>query len=329
MSKIGVILRYMKTMNYQAMFRTINDLHKKTGKSRIWLFADMLHCTRKHGSGYMDYQLFEMYDLTDAQRSTYLTRSRNNAIVKQYNDPEYTHYFHNKSEFNTKFAKYIKRDWALMENKDQAISFLRKHSQFLIKPIAASCGVGIHKAQTADYGSPEQAYDAILASDGQALLEEIVVQHPAVAAIYPGSVNTVRAVTLLKDGIPKVVGTFFRIGNHGKLVDNLNNGGMVVLVDENNGHISMRAMDKEKNIFTHHPSTGTAIQGYTFPDWEAAMDMVREAALVVPQIGYVGWDIAFTENGPLLIEGNDYPGYDLQLPEFTPDKIGFLPKYGV
>ncbi len=329
MGRIKQIFKWMLTMDYKAMFSTVNKIHKNTGKSRLWLFKDMIHCTLKHGSGYMDYELFEMYDLTEAQRATYLTRSRSNAIVKQYNNQDFIHIFHNKDEFNARFDKYIQRDWVLMENKEQSLAFFRKHENFMIKPLDGKCGVGVRKLRVSDFGSPEAAYTQLLASDGHALLEELIIQHPAVAAVYPGSVNTVRAMTLLKDGKAHVIGCFFRIGNHGNHVDNLNNGGMAVPVDENTGHIAMRAMDKEKNIFTHHPSTGTAIQGFTFPDWDAAMNMIKEAAFVVPEVGYVGWDIAFTDKGPTLIEGNEYPGYDLQLPEFTPDKIGFLPKYNV
>ena len=49
---------------------------------------------------------------------------------------------------------------------------------------------------------------------------------------------------------------------------------------------------------------------------------------MVPQVGYVGWDIAVTENGPLIIEGNHFPGHDiLQMPPHVPDKIGMLPTF--
>ena len=45
-------------------------------------------------------------------------------------------------------------------------------------------------------------------------------------------------------------------------------------------------------------------------------------------VRYIGWDVCITPDGPVLIEGNDYPGYDFwQLPEHTPDKIGLLPYY--
>ena len=57
-------------------------------------------------------------------------------------------------------------------------------------------------------------------------------------------------------------------------------------------------------------------------------ELVLKAAMVVPNVKYVGWDVAITPTGPVIIEGNDYPGYDFwQQPEHTPDKIGLLPYY--
>lgn len=330
MKNIGFIVKRIFGMDYRAMFQNIALIHKKTGRSRIWLFQDMIRCTMKHGSGHIDYEQFEMYNMTEAQRATYLTRGRNNAIVKQYNDPAYNHIVHNKDEFNAHFDKYLKRDWALMRDKEKAIAFLANHEDFMIKPLDGSCGLGIRKLKASAFESPEAAYDILWKSDGNALLEELIIQHPAVAAIYPGSVNTVRAVTLYKNGRAHVITTCFRMGNNGNHVDNLNNGGMVVPVDEKTGHISLRAMDKEKKVYSVHPSTGNAIQGFTFPDWEKAMDMVCQAALEITQIGYMGWDIAFTPDGPILVEGNEYPGNGLlQLPEHTPDKIGIMPKFDV
>jgi hypothetical protein len=60
------------------------------------------------------------------------------------------------------------------------------------------------------------------------------------------------------------------------------------------------------------------------------MDMVKAAAVRVPQVGYVGWDVAFGVDGPMLVEGNNFPGHDIyQLPEHTPDKIGMMEKFRV
>ena len=42
---------------------------------------------------------------------------------------------------------------------------------------------------------------------------------------------------------------------------------------------------------------------------EEVKAMAIEAAHIVPQVRYVGWDIAISEKGPCLIEGNEYPGH--------------------
>ena len=39
--------------------------------------------------------------------------------------------------------------------------------------------------------------------------------------------------------------------------------------------------------------------------------MVLEAALVNDKVNIVGWDVAISKNGPVIIEGNRGPGFDL------------------
>ena len=43
--------------------------------------------------------------------------------------------------------------------------------------------------------------------------------------------------------------------------------------------------------------------------WEEVLTMLEKAAARVPQIGYVGWDVAITEYEPVIIEGNNDGGY--------------------
>lgn len=330
MGNIKFILKRLLRMDYKAMMQKINSIHKKTGKGRLTIFRDMQDCAVKYGAGYMDYDLFEMYNLTPEQRDTYLTRGRNNAIISKYNDPAYGYIFDSKDEFNSRFGEFIKRDWVQMngDNKEEVLAFLRRHEGFVAKPLAGCCGKGIEKLSTADFPSAEACYEHLMAQPAQYELEELLQQHEAVSAIYPHSINTVRTVTINEGGNPRVVCTYFRIGNGGRHVDNFNSGGMVAPVDEKTGIVKDRAIDKKKNLYEKHPMTGAVIKGFQFPYWEEAMALARKAATVVPQIGYVGWDVAFTPNGPCIVEGNNYPGHDIyQLPEHTPDKIGMMVKF--
>ncbi len=337
MSNVKFILQRLKQMDYGALINKVNSISKKTGKSKAAVFLDMVSCARKHGAGYMDYDLYEMYNLTEEQRKTYMTRARSNEIYKKYNNPKRVEYLDDKTIFNDLFKDYIKRDWVEMSDpKEKVIEFLSKHEKFFAKPSDATGGFGIEMINTSDYESLDALYDYLLSLDQSGEykgfeLEEAVIQAPEISAIYPMAINTVRVVTLLKDkNEPHVICAYFRIGNNGNVVDNFHSDGMTTPVDVETGTVLYPAIDKKKNLYEVHPMTGAPIKGFVFPEWKEAIEMVKSAALVVPDVGYAGWDVAFSDKGPVLIEGNAFPGHDLyQLPEHTPDKIGMMPKFDI
>ncbi len=330
MGKASYLVQRVLRMNYKAMLDKISSIHAKTGRSRLAVFRDMKDCAVKYGAGYMDYDLFEMYNLTPEQRDTYLTRGRNNELVARYNDRAHMDQLGDKIKFNTRFAPFLRREWVPVtgDNREQVLAFLERHPVFMAKPSQGSCGWGIERVDGGDYPSREALYSHLLKRAPLLELEEIIVQHPLVAAIYPGAINTVRMVTIRgKSGRVYLVTAMFRIGN-GKYVDNFNSGGMVAPMNPQTGTVIDRALDKQKNLYVNHPATGTPIQGFVFPDWDRAVALVKEAAQVVPEVGYVGWDVCFTPQGPCLVEGNQFPGHDIyQLPVHTPDKIGIMPRF--
>ena len=173
----------------------------------------------------------------------------------------------------------------------------------------------------------EQPLREHLDGAGHVLLEECVVQHRDLMALHPCSVNTCRVITFTHGGRTKVVAAYLRIGN-GRYVDNFNNGGMVVPIEEDSGEIIYPALDKSGRLYDVHPLTGVAIKGFRIPLWDEVIALCEQAGQVVPQVGIVGWDVCVTDNGPLLIEGNDYPGHDIyQLPPHRTNGIGVLPKF--
>lgn len=53
-----------------------------------------------------------------------------------------------------------------------------------------------------------------------------------------------------------------------------------------------------------HPDTGIAFDGFRLPHWAEAIELARNGQRVFPQLPTLGWDIALTESGPLIIEAN-------------------------
>lgn len=329
MQKIKFLLRRIVELDYKRMFRTIKELHEKSGKSYAFLFFDIIRCGVLYGAGYNDYKLCEFYLLTKKQRETYVTRGINNRLVQMLNKPEFYHFIENKIEFNQLFKDFIHRGWIDMTKAslEDFTAFMEDQEVIISKPVDLYCGIGVEKLKKSDFPSVEALYDHIKQS-GNPLVEEFIVQHKDISAIYPHSVNTYRIVTVLQDETPHVVYAFIRIGNGGKFVDNINNGGMAAPVDVETGVITHPGYDKDKRCFDVHPETNCPIVGYKLPYWQESIKMCLDAAKVLPQVGYVGWDIAVSEDGPQLIEGNQFPGHDiLQMPPHVPDHIGMLPEF--
>ena len=324
MKKIKYLIKRICNMNFNNFFNTLNDVHKKTGKSKVHIFFDMIICGFKYQAGYIDYNLFEMYNMNRYERSTVITRGINNEIIKKYNDPEYMKIFNDKIKFNERFNKYLKRDWLELtgNNKKEFAKFCEKHPKFVAKPTKESCGKGVEIIDSTD----KKIYDLYneLYNNKQILVEEIAVQCKKLSDLHPDSINTLRVVTL--KGM--VVTALLRIGNNHNNVDNFNHEGLCVPIDIEDGIVKYQAIDKKGNLYEKHPVTKKEIVGFKVPKWNEVKKICEQAALEIPQVGYIGWDVCVTKDDICFIEANEFPGHDLYgLPPHRTNNIGLLPKF--
>jgi len=328
MGKLKYLFSRIKRMDFTRMFSYVGIVAKKTNRSKIIIFFDMVWCGLVYQAGYVDYDLFEMYNLNSAQRKTIVTRGINNSFIKRFNNPNYYELFRNKKKFNEIFESYLGRKWLDIDNCsiEEFREFLSGLDEVILKPSEGTHGKGIEKLKL-EHKDIESLFAEWKERYKNYLVEEVVKQHPIVDKLHPNSVNTCRVISLLKEGTVHIVATYVRVGN-GKIVDNFNNGGMVVPVNKETGIIQYPALDKAGNLFEVHPLTGVDIVGFQLPMFQEALDLVREAGTLVPQIGLVGWDVAFSPKGPLFIEANEFPGHDIyQLPPHRTDGIGMLPEF--
>lgn len=324
MKKIKYLIKRICNMNFNNFFNTLNDVHKKTGKNKVYIFFDMIICGFKYQAGYIDYNLFEMYNMNRYERSTIITRGINNEIIKKYNDPEYMKIFNDKVKFNERFNKYLKRDWLELtgNNKKEFAKFCEKHPKFVAKPTKESCGKGVEIIDSTD----KKIYDLYneLYNNKQILVEEIAVQCKKLSDLHPDSINTLRVVTLKGT----VVTALLRIGNNHNNVDNFNHEGLCVPIDIEDGIVKYQAIDKKGNLYEKHPITKKEIVGFKVPKWNEVKKICEQAALEIPQVGYIGWDVCVTKDDICFIEANEFPGHDLYgLPPHRTNNIGLLPKF--
>lgn len=331
MPSLNYLIKRLTTMSYKSMFERVDIVKTKCNKSKFTIFCDMVWCGLRYGAGYVDYDVIGFYKLTSKQRKTMLTRGINNKFVKALNEKDYWHLFNNKNEFNDMFNEFLKREYIypISSKKEETIEFLKKHKIFFGKPNDGQCGKNIEKIDTDEWDNDYEKLYHHLIENKLELLEEPVIQCDEMNKLNPSSVNTTRMVSVMNDkGDVTILATFSRIGN-GKCVDNFNSGGMTAKVDVETGVIVEDAVNKKGELFEKHPITGTSIKGFQIPFWQDAKDMVKEAAKRSTHVRYVGWDVGMSVNGPVLIEGNQFPGHDIyQVAEkIGKNDIGVLPMF--
>ena len=105
------------------------------------------------------------------------------------------------------------------------------------------------------------------------LFQETLIQHAALAAIFPGCVNTIRAVTCTPPGEPPVVvAALLRLGAGASEVDNASLGGVFVGIDLETGRlrpVARRFFKQGGDVYATHPDTGFRFDGFEIPHFRA------------------------------------------------------------
>lgn len=143
------------------------------------------------------------------------------------------------------------------------------------------------------------------------LVQDFVYQHEAFARIAPTSLNTVRIETVRWGRETNVHYALARFSARpGENVDNATQGGTFVGIDLERG--TLREFGEYFDFYngaheTEHPVTGVVYKDYEIPYWEEILELVQNLHPLFYGLSAIGWDIAITENGPIVLEGNTNP----------------------
>jgi hypothetical protein len=141
----------------------------------------------------------------------------------------------------------------------------------------------------------------------QYLIQERVKQHPRISALHSPSLNTIRVVTFNNGGDVRVFSAAQRIGTNGRSIDNWSAGGILVGIDLESGRLRAEGLYKPGygGKVTRHPQTGVLFSGFEVPCFSDAVQLVAKLHGYLYGVHSIGWDIAITDAGPMIIEGND------------------------
>ncbi|KKO46890.1 hypothetical protein WG68_02830 [Arsukibacterium ikkense] len=141
------------------------------------------------------------------------------------------------------------------------------------------------------------------------IIEKYLQQHPALAAFNPSSLNTLRVwVGKTATGAPKIIAIYLRVGRAGSLVDNRLSGGFGVAIDPESFKTTIAVpQDSSGQCFNQHPDSGYDMSQRQLPFKAEVVALAEKVTNILPNTRFVGLDIAFTPEQPVIIEFNLAP----------------------
>lgn len=150
---------------------------------------------------------------------------------------------------------------------------------------------------------------------GRYLIQECLANHAALHDLSPGLTSLRITSCRTENADFEVTNATLKIAFSSEAaVDNFHRGGGIAKVDVATGILSS-ASDSWQNrpCVWHktHPANGAKIEGRTLPLWPETVDVVVRAHRLFPDRIMLGFDVAITDRGPVLIEGNVQSGCDM------------------
>ncbi|MBR6524005.1 MAG: hypothetical protein IKT39_05310 [Clostridia bacterium] len=239
-------------------------------------------------------------------------------VLKPFDEYMPRYYYHLIKERTCHVMKLMDCPDECAAEYEGILKLLRDVGVLAVKPTGGTYGIGFCKLEYKNKkyvvngeAKTKEEMISFLKNLRDHIIIEYVRMHEKIASLNPTSLNTIRVMLINENGNnPIIASSFMRIGTVASgIVDNSAQGGMFCKVDVDSG----RFYDGEKNI-DHvvtpspvHPDTGVPIEG-TIPHWETVKTKLIEISKYIPQLEWMGFDVAITETGFNIIEINSHQG---------------------
>jgi hypothetical protein len=308
LARITYLFYYTAKLDTKKYRLFLHQALKETGRSKFAVRLDMLASVLRYNISILDYFYFRFFEKEKSERDKWAGTGFLYEYQLKMNPRNARNVLEDKIQFLDRYGPFIRRKHADIRKVTSDQNLLRdlmtnESGRLVLKGSRGQVGAEVEVVNCSDFTSSglvdymrHKHYD---------LIEEYVIQHPALMELSPSGLNTVRIFTQIHQGEVRFLGARFRISVN-SAVDNMGAGNLAAPVDLETGVITGPGVysDITKEDQDVHPVSGKQITGFTLPYWKDVTELSRRAALHVPGNRSVGWDIAITEDGPELIEGN-------------------------
>lgn len=150
---------------------------------------------------------------------------------------------------------------------------------------------------------------------GRYLIQECLENHRDLAGLS-GGLNTLRITSCRNEygGFEVTNATLKFSFSNAASVDNFHQGGGIARVDIQSGIVGPASDSWSRRPclwHAHHPVTGARIEGLRLPLWKETVAAVERTHNLFADRVMLGFDVAITDRGPVIIEGNVQSGCDM------------------
>lgn len=273
----------------------------------IDVYDDMVYSLHKYGYSFQDYCIYGFINKTEAARTKFVADKLRYYYCDILNAPFVEHLMTNKYECYKEYGEFFKRDMARCvseQDRKDFHKFIRKHSEFIFKPLEEHSGHGIMKIRFSNETEANLWFDNIL-NNSPGIVEELIEQGAEMNKINPHTINSCRIVTFVNGEEVTIIGGALRMGVGNALTDNAGAGGIYASINVDNGIIQSDAKNYLNQHYLFHPTTGMMILGFRLPHWEDAKTLIKTMALHKKGTTLISWDICHSKKGWCMVEAND------------------------
>lgn len=256
-----------------------------------------------------EYFLMGLSDFNDKGKCTFVTdKFLFMTMAKIASRKKHDEEIEDKYGFYNLAKPYFKRQVVMVNSPNDYESFQSMALEvrdLILKPLDACMGKGIEAVTITDEVHAKEIFERIV-NNGKWVVEERIKQVKQMADWNESCVNTVRFLSFLnpKTGFNAIT-PFFRTGRRGAIVDNAGSGGIFANVDVKTGTLCTDGIDEMGKRYEEHPDSHLKFRGWQIPQYDDLVGMVKEMhQTIMPSHPYIGWDLALTDKGWVVIEAN-------------------------
>lgn len=226
-----------------------------------------------------------------------------------------------------------------MANESRPESFLNSFpEEFIVKPRRGAYGKGFMAfkkeglnflSNSGEKYSPGALID-FLGSDthGELICQLRIFDHPELEALSEAkAIQSLRINSFRdQDGNVKVEYFVLKVLRQGNIIDNFErgaNGNMLAFGNMETGVLAEALTTYPDRIGLYpvlvHPDTGLEFSGFKVPLWDQSIELVKRTHRQFENLASIGWDVAITADGPLILEGNAWWDPPLHAPWILPE----------